>query len=135
MTALGNFVSQQHSRAEELKTAKAIPVPTGINIQKMEFEDSYNLNIGGTIWQKYPLEITDEVNIGFTFPQMSPFAEASYIEESYRNRIEAKEDEEGYLLVGWDFRVTLRLNLKYTDYPWTNVTLILRFSRSIITII
>lgn len=117
LTSLGNFITQQHLRAENLKTPKARPVPTGIYIQRLEFEDSYNLNVGGTVWQKYPLDIADEVKIGFTFPQMSPFSEAAYIEESYRKRIEAKEDEAGYLLVGWEIRVTLRLNLKYADFP------------------
>jgi len=49
---------------------------------------------------------------------MSPFSEASYIEESYRETIAAKEGEEGYLLVGWDVRVTLLLNLEYKNYPF-----------------
>lgn len=118
LTSLSSFVNQQHSRADTLKLQKSTPVPTGIYIQRLEFEDSYNLNTGGTIWQKYPLDIADSVSIGFTFPQMSPFAEASYIEESYRKVVEAKEGEKGFLLVGWDFRVTLRLNLKYGDFPF-----------------
>lgn len=117
LTALNNFVNQKQTKAATLKQSAYISVPTGIYIQRMEFEDSYNLNTGGTIWQKYPLEVADSVAIGFILPQMSPFAEASYIEETYRERIEAKEDTPGYLLVGWDFRVTLRLNLSYSDYP------------------
>lgn len=117
LTTLSNFVNQQHTRSADLKLPKATPVPTGIYVQRMEFQDSYNLNVGGTIWQKYPLAIAESVNIGFNLPQMSPFAEASYIEETYRKRIETNEDEAGYLLVGWEFRVTLRLNLKYADYP------------------
>ncbi|MFK7810384.1 MAG: hypothetical protein AB8F74_21445, partial [Saprospiraceae bacterium] len=118
VNGMNSFVAKQHQKSEILKTPKATPIPTGIFIQRMEFEDSYNLNIGGTIWQKYPTEIADSVTIGFTLPQMSPFAEASYIEESYRKTIEAKEDEPSYLLVGWDIRVTLRLNLKYSNYPF-----------------
>lgn len=117
-TALSTFINQQHAKSDLLKTPKATPVPTGIFIQRIEFEDSYNLNVGGTIWQKYPLDIADEVNVGFNLPQMSPFAEASYIEESYRERIEPKEDAAGYLLVGWDIRVTLRLNFNYANYPF-----------------
>ena len=118
MSSLGSFVNQQDARSEKLKTPKLTPVPTGIYIQRIQFEDSYNLSIGGTVWQKYPLEIADKVEIGFTFPQMSPFAEASFIEESYRKKVEPKEGEPGHLLVGWDVRVTLRLNLKYADYPF-----------------
>jgi len=62
--------------------------------------------------------VAETVKVGFRFPQMSPFAEAAYIEESYRETIEPKEGEDGYLLVGWEFRVTLRLNLKYADFPF-----------------
>lgn len=117
MSALGSFVHQQDLRSEKLKTPSLRQVPTGVYIHRLQFEDSYNLSVGGTIWQKYPLDIKDEVSIGFTLPQMSPFAEASYIEESYRKTIDGNEDEKGYLLVGWDIRVTLRLNLEYSDYP------------------
>lgn len=118
LSTLNSFVNQQHSRSEKLKTPKARAIPTGLYIQRMEFEDSYNVNIGGTIWQKYPKDLAKEVTIGFNFPQMSPFAEASYIEETYRETIGAKEGATGYELVGWEFRVTLRMNLNYADYPF-----------------
>ena len=117
MAVLNSFVNKQHHRADELKIVKSRPVPTGIYVQRMEFEDSYNLNVGGTIWQKYPSEIADSVKIGFSLPQISPFAEASYIEETYRKKIASKEGEQGYLLVGWDFRVTLRLDFEYSNFP------------------
>ncbi|MFK7936418.1 MAG: cache domain-containing protein [Saprospiraceae bacterium] len=117
LSTVDDLVSEQRERADTLKLPAPIPIPTGIYVDKMEFEDSYNLNAGGKIWQKYPLEIADSVDIGFHLPQLSPFAEASYIEEAYRKRIAPKEDEAGYLLVGWDFRVTLKLNLQYKDYP------------------
>lgn len=117
LSTVDRLVTEQQERADTLKLSAPIPVPTGIYIEKMEFEDSYSLNAGGKIWQKYPLDIADSVDIGFNLPQLSPFAEASYVEESYRQRIAPKEDEAGYLLVGWDFRVTLKLNLQYKDYP------------------
>ena len=118
MTSLGSFIDQQDERAERFKVSKPTPVPTGLFIERMEFQDSYNLNLGGTVWQRYPLDIAETAKIGFRFPQMSPFAEAAYIEESYRETIAAKEGMEGYLLVGWEFRVTLRLNLQYADFPF-----------------
>ena len=117
-SSLEAYVAQQAARAETLKIAAPQAVPTGIYIERMEFADSYNVNIGGFIWQKYPLSIAESVEIGFRLPQMSPFAEASYIEESYRETVTAKEGEEGYLLVGWDVRVTLRLNMEYKNYPF-----------------
>ena len=118
MTSLGSFIDIQNEKADRLKLEKLTPVPVGIFIERMEFQDSYNVNLGGTVWQRYPLDLAKYANIGFRFPQMSPFAEAAYIEESYRETVNAKEGEDGYLLVGWEFRVTLRLNLKYEDFPF-----------------
>ena len=117
-SSVQRFVQQQHKRAEELKRPPAIPIPTGIHIQRMDFQDSYNLNVGGTIWQKIPLDAEDSVLPGIAFPQTSPFAEASLIEESYRQKFEGKEGEEGYLLIGWNYRVTLQLNFEYSDFPF-----------------
>lgn len=117
-TSLGNYVGQQVSRAETLKVDTPIIVPTGIYVERIDFVDSYNVNLGGIIWQKYPLDIVDEVSQGVRFSQISPFAEAAYFEETYREVIEGKEGEAGYLLIGWDFRQTLRLNLKYDAYPF-----------------
>lgn len=118
LTSLGKFIDQERIRADTLKIQAPRIVPTGIFIDRMEFADSYNLNMSGHIWQKYPLDISDDVTVGFTLPQMSPFAESAYIEETHRKVIEAREGEEGYLLVGWEYRVTLRLDLSYADFPF-----------------
>ena len=117
-SSLERFVEQEHDRSEELKRTAAIPIPTGIHIQRMDFQDSYNLNVGGTIWQKIPPGAEERITPGITFPQTSPFAEASLIEEGYRREFEGKEGEEGHLLIGWNYRVTLQLNFEYSDYPF-----------------
>ncbi|MGB6153762.1 MAG: cache domain-containing protein [Pricia sp.] len=59
MTSLSNFITQQHTRLDELKLKKSIPIPTGVFVRRLAFQDSYNLDMGGTVWQKYPLEIAD----------------------------------------------------------------------------
>ncbi|RKQ69187.1 cache domain-containing protein [Litorimonas taeanensis] len=117
-SSLEAYVSRQNSRAEALKIDPPIVVPTGIYVERIDFIDSYNVNFGGVVWQKYPLDMSDEIEVGIRFPQTSPFAEASYIEEAYRESVKGKEGEAGYLLVGFDYRVTLRLNLKYADFPF-----------------
>lgn len=118
MSSLGSFINQRNIRLEQLKIPKSTPIPTGVFIQRMAFENSYNLNVGGTIWQKYPLTIVDSVKVGFRLPQTSPFAEASFIEEIYRKRIDATLTTKGYVLVGWDFRVTLQQYLNYEKFPF-----------------
>ena len=118
LASLSSFVNQQETRLENLKQPKKTSVPTGIFIERMAFENSYNVNISGTIWQKYPLELVDKVKIGFRLPQTSPFAEASFIEETYRKEIKGISGTDDYLLVGWDFRVTLQQYLNYTNFPF-----------------
>ena len=117
LNTLGSFVNQHQQKARALKKPLATAIPTGIYVHRMAFEDSYNLNVSGKIWQKYPEETIDSVEVGFDFPQMSPFAEASYIEETQRRFIQGKEGEPSWWLVSSDFRVTLRLNFQYADYP------------------
>lgn len=116
--SLGSFVNQQQTRREKLKIDKSISIPTGIFIERMAFENSYNVNVSGAIWQKYPLDLVDKVEEGFRLPQTSPFAEASYIEENYRKEVKGDASSEGYLLIGWDFRVTLQQYLDYSNFPF-----------------
>jgi len=118
--ALGSFVQDVVARADIQKTEPPIAVPTGLYIERLEFADSYNVNIGGQVWMKYPESLGEnpDLDLGIRFPQMSPFAEASLIEEVHREIVPAQEGADGYLHLIWDFRVTLRLNLKYSQFPF-----------------
>lgn len=115
--ALDDFVNRRRIRSESLKTPKERPIPTGLYLERMDFEDSYNLNIGGRIWQKYPLELVDSITLGFAMPQMSPFAEAELIEEVQRDTVIGKEGIAPYLRIVYQFRATVRLNFDYSDFP------------------
>ncbi|WP_171037024.1 cache domain-containing protein [Maribacter algarum] len=118
VSSLGSFINQQETRREELKLPKSTAIPTGIFVQRMAFENSYNLNIGGTVWQKYPIDLIEKVEEGFLFPQTSPFAEASFVEEIYRKKVKGIAGSPDYLLIGWDFRVTLQQYLNYENFPF-----------------
>lgn len=119
-TALGVFLETVDTRADSLKIDAPIKVPVGIWVERLEFADSYNVNLGGEVWAKYPIEFDEnpDANIGIRFPQTSPFAEASLIEEIRREIVPAQEGKDGYLHIIWEFRVTLRLNLGYADFPF-----------------
>jgi len=118
VASLGSFVNKQQTRRQELKLPESTTIPTGIFIERMAFENSYNLNIGGKIWQKYPVDIIENLEVGFHFPQTSPFAEASYIEEVSRKKITGIAGKPDFILVGWDFRVTLQQYLNYENFPF-----------------
>lgn len=111
-TSLNNVVNTQQLRAKKLSKAPKRIVPTGIFIERLEFEDSYNVNISGTLWQKYDASFVNKVTKGFKFPQLSPFAESSFIEKAY------EKEEKNHTLVGFNFRTTIRLNFDYSDYPF-----------------
>ncbi len=118
VSSLGSFINKQQTRRRELKLPESIPIPTGLFIQRMAFENSYNVNIGGRIWQKYPLELVENVAEGFRLPQTSPFAEASFVEEVSRKEIKGIAGKPNYLLISWDFRVTLQQYLNYENFPF-----------------
>ena len=110
-TALNSIENDERYKAKnrgvQLKT-----IPTGIYIEQVDFENSYNVNIGGTVWQKYPKNLLDEVEVGFKLPQVSPFAEALYIEERFR------EETENSVLINYTFRTTVKLNFDYSSFPF-----------------
>lgn len=111
-TTLSSIVNAQNFKAKELKEEAPMTIPTGIFIDELAFEDSYNVNLSGVLWQKYDKSIVDMVTVGFRFPQAAPFAEAVFIDEIYR------KDEGAYLLIGYEFRLTAKLNFVYRKYPF-----------------
>lgn len=86
-------------------------VPTAFYIERLDLVSSYNMNVSGQVWQRYPLNV-DESQQGIRFPQVSPFAEASLIE------LVSRHEREDYVELHYDFRVTLRLNFNYAKYPF-----------------
>ena len=119
-SGLGAFIQNVERQADLVKLPSPVAVPTGLYIENLEFTDSYNVNVGGQVWVKYPPEFAEDENFDFRikFPQTSPFAEASLLEEVHRKIVPALEGEPGYLHIIWDFRVTLRLNFEYGDFPF-----------------
>ncbi len=111
-SGLEKFLSNQEKSLKELNLKAPTPIPTGIFIQELEVEDSYNVNISGFVWQKYPLELDSTWQIGLRFPQAAPFAEAVYFDKHYQERTRTHQ------LHRWEFRLSLRLNFDYSTYPF-----------------
>lgn len=111
-TGLNSFLNTTFEKASSMNEAKPIVIPTGIFVEEVEFISGYNVNLSGYVWQKYPNEVTGKVLEGFVFPQMAPDAEKLFLEEAYR------EQNDDFVLIGWNFRTTLRLNFDYSVYPF-----------------
>jgi len=112
INTLNSVVNAQALRAVQSKLKRKTSIPTGVYIDKLVFEDSYNVSLSGKIWQKYPTEIVDSIQPGFALPQTAPFAEAQLVEERSR---EVLDD---YTLITYVFRTTFRLNFEYKKYPF-----------------
>lgn len=113
VTTLEGYISEQRRALREAKKTDSFhTIPTGIYIRTIDFEDSYNVEISGDVWQRYPKDIYEEVTVGFQFPQASPFAESLYIEQTY------EEEMDEAMLVRFEFRTSLRLNFNYSHYPF-----------------
>ncbi len=109
--ALNRFVSIENEVAKALRLNAPIEIPTGVFINEIEFDDSYNVNMSVTVWQKYHHERTKGIQRDIYFPQTSPFAEAITINRQI-------EDKGTYDLVTYDVRGTYRLNFDYSRYPF-----------------
>jgi hypothetical protein len=90
----------------ELGDESATFIPTGVMIQSLEFEGPFTLQMGGFLWQLYPVG-RDDVDQGVVFPE----ADA----ESFTKVYEAVQDDG--VLVGWTFEATLREKFDYSKYP------------------
>ncbi|SFR92976.1 hypothetical protein SAMN04487846_0728 [Microbacterium sp. cf046] len=90
-------------------------IPTGLMIQSLEFKGPYTLQVAGYMWQLYPLD-REDIDRGVVFPE----AETTNFSKVY----EAVQGDE--VLVGWNFKTTLREQFDYSDYPLDRQELWLR---------
>lgn len=109
---LSKVIQKQNDLTQRHSSSALTVRPVGIHLEGIEFKDSYNLNISGRAWIKYQGELPEENKLGFYLPQMAPFAEASFFEESYRRTIQ------DHTLIVYEFRTTMRLNFNYSEYPF-----------------
>ena len=117
---IGLFVSQQNKKREKFSFKPLTTVPTGISIEKIKYEDTYNVGISGWIWQKYPLN--KDIEPGIHFPQLSPFAESNLIEKI------SDEIEEEYRLVKWRFKSTFIFKFDYRKFPFNTKNIVLKIT-------
>ena len=113
---LKHFIEQQNSVAEKTKQISHY-VPTGVFVQQIQFETTYNVMVSGYIWQTYSKSDSvysdgEPISRGFIFAETEPNAEVLDIEEAYRKDLGDRE------VIGWYFRVSVRENFDYRLYPF-----------------
>lgn len=90
----------------ELGDESATYIPTGVMIQSLEFDGPFTLQMGGFLWQLYPVE-RDDIDQGVVFPEADT--------TSFTKVYEAVQGDG--VLVGWTFETTQREKFDYSKYP------------------
>jgi hypothetical protein len=81
-------------------------IPTGVVVQALEFKGPYTIQASGYVWQRYGNTLPN-LDRGVVFPE----ADTTTMTKLY----ETTQGDE--LLVGWNFKTTLRQQFDYTKYP------------------
>lgn len=90
----------------ELGDESAAYIPTGVMVQSLEFDGPFTLQMGGFLWQLYPVD-RDDIDQGVVFPEADT--------TSFTKVYEAVQGDG--VLVGWTFETTLREKFDYSKYP------------------
>lgn len=110
---LDQFEQQIKGEMARRKLEAPLKVPTGILINSVKFTGINETMLSGFVWQKYPLKIPEGVDPGFVFVDaLDP--EGVAVNEIYRMESGDK------LVIGWNFRVTLRNRFHLLRYPFDN---------------
>lgn len=109
---LNSFLRGYEEKANVGKGEKPFYIPTGVFVEEVEFDDAYNVQVGGHIWQKFSSNIPRSIERSVSLPQVAPDAEAVNLSKTYH------EQFNDYEVIGWEFRATLRLNFDYHIYPF-----------------
>lgn len=103
-----NAVTGAYTRACELRhTEPPVYIPTGIYLESATFISANDLMVSGYVWQKYQLGAQDHLSRGFTVADATSFE----ITENFR------EKGNGFELIRWHFRASVRQHLNTARYP------------------
>jgi hypothetical protein len=119
LRGLDAFLDERRQRAQAVRAPPPATVPTRILVRTLAFEGSHDVQVSGHVWQTY--RVGDGLTRGITFPDATPDAESVAIEESFR---EVDEDA-GIEVRGWKFRITLRQNFDFLDFPFDAQTVVI----------
>lgn len=119
-SVLQRFIQQQDSAFARQHEPLPIKIPTGVQVQNMQFDGAHTITLAGIIWQRYANNLPEDFQEGFFFPDQSSSHEIVEIEQLYRN------ERENETVVGWHFRVALKLDFSYATYPFDHQDVSLR---------
>ncbi len=107
---LNNLLEERNERLTQLQIEPAIQIPTGIQINEIDFQGAYDVALCGEIWQKIPkgFDVREKT---FDFPQKTPQGLA------VRTNLLSKVKYEDYSLYKYEFVAKLQIDFNYTSFP------------------
>lgn len=105
---LDKFIQSYTDRSKRLSKSPPLVVPTGVHIQAIKFSGANEVELTGTVWQKYTDQIHDGLTRGFLLPQASRLE----ISEAYHRRSGGTET------IGWSFNCMLNQRFDLSKYPF-----------------
>lgn len=110
--ALQAFIHDKNTELHRLGVDEYLNIPTGISINELGVDDSYNIGVSGIIWQKWPIDNDLPLKEGFKFDQAVPGGKSIFI------TLESKELINGDTwLYRWSFSSKLKIYFDYSQYP------------------
>ncbi len=106
--SLHKFIQAQVKTCAQLHKAPPVFIPTGIQIQSLEFTGSNDVWMSGYVWQKYAQGMHDGIARGFVMPE----AKEVRVTEAYRFQEGNSE------VIGWYFEAAIREFFDYSKYPF-----------------
>ena len=98
--------------------ADAYRIPTGVQLQSVEFKTAADVEVTGYVWQFYGDDAPADLTEGFVLPEA--LHDAYTATEAYRQPAPGGE------VVGWYFAATLRQSFDYQDFPFERENVWLR---------
>lgn len=107
---------------------------SGINIENIMLQTNMDILYSGFFWKnilntntdsKNTLKNEEEDEIGMIFPQIL-FTQSIEIEKAYETESVHTTPESSYRTVGWRFKIMLRENFDFTNYPFDYRTIQVR---------
>lgn len=129
-----NCLQEEQNKLAQQKSVDApIFVPTGVFIQSLEFTSANDAVMTGYVWQRYPKNMTADIERGFIMPEGDSDIYALEDAAVYRKE---QGDE---VVLGWYVATTLRQTFDYSHYPFDRQDIWLRlwhvnFDRNVILV-
>lgn len=111
-TDLQTYIRKKDLDQHRLGHKEFLKIPTGIFIEELEVDESYNVSLSGKVWQRWPGTHDLKDKIGFHFIQAAPYGRSVKI-----NLLSKDTLANGSLLYTWQFDATVKIYFDYSQYP------------------